>query len=48
MSIDCEYTEVVYESLGCGVRIMRKDREKQEKKDREKYMYMSLAALREV
>ena len=48
VSIDCEYTEVAYENLGCGVRIMRKDTEKQEKEDREKHMDMSLAALREV
>ena len=45
---DCEYTKVacVYESLGCAVRMLRKDREKHEKEDREKHMDLSLDTVR--
>ena len=48
VSSDCEYTEVacVYESLGCGVRMPRKDRERHEKEDREKHLDFSLATVR--
>ena len=48
VSSDCEYTEVacVYESLGCAVRMLRKDREKHEKEDREKHVDLSLATVR--
>ena len=47
VSSDCEYTEVacVYESLGCGVRMLRKDREKHDKEDREKHLDLSLATV---
>ena len=48
MNSDCEYTEVacIYESLGCGLRMQRKDREKHEKEDREKHMNMSLETVK--
>ena len=48
VSSDCEYTEVacVYESLGCGVRMLRKDREKHEKNDGGKHLGMSLATVK--
>ena len=44
LSCDCKYAEVtsVYESLGCGVKMLRKDREKHEKKDQEKHVDLSL------
>ena len=44
---DCEYTEVacVYESLGCGFGILRKDREKHETEYREKHLDLSLATV---
>ena len=36
---DCEYTEVacVYESLGCGVRMLRKDKGAHENESREAF-----------
>ena len=48
VSSDCECTELacVYESLGCGVRMLRKDREKHEKENREKHVDLSLATVR--
>ena len=48
MNSDCVYTEVacIYGSLGCGVRMLRKDREKREKEDREKHMDKSLATVK--
>ena len=47
VSSDCEYIEVacVYESLGCGVRMLTKDREKHEKEDREKHVDLSLVII---
>ena len=44
---DCGYTEIacVYESLGCGVRMLRKDKTAHEKEDREKHMKLSLATV---
>ena len=44
MSSDCEYTEVacVYESLGCGVRMLRKDNTTHKYQAREKHMDLSL------
>ena len=44
VSGDCEFTEVacVYEILGCGVRMLRKDREEHKKEDREKHLDLSL------
>ena len=43
-SSDCEYTEVacVYESLGCGVRMQRKDEVIHDNEAREKHMDLSL------
>ena len=40
VSSDCEYTEVacVYESLGCGVRMLRKDRGAHENEAREAFL----------
>ena len=37
---NCEYTEVacVYESLGCGVKMLRKDKATHENEVREKHM----------
>ena len=48
VSSDCEYAEVacVYESLGCGVRMLRKDREKHEKECREKHVDLSLVTVK--
>ena len=44
VSSDCEYTEVacVYESLGCGVTMLRKDKATHEIEAREKHMDLSL------
>ena len=44
VSSDCEYNKVacVYESLGCGVGLLRKDRATRENIGREKYLEMSL------
>ena len=44
MSNVCDYTEVAcaYESLGCAVRILRKDAEKQKREAREKHMDLAL------
>ena len=44
---DCRYTEVAcaYESLGCGVRVLRKDRAAHENEDREKHMDLSLTTI---
>ena len=46
----CGYTEVAcaYESLGCGVRILRKDSERHEKEAREKHVDLSMASVRSV
>ena len=48
VSSDCEYTEVacVYESLGCGVRMLRKDGEKHEKNEGGKHLGLSLATVK--
>ena len=48
VSKDCGYTEVacVYESLRCGVKMLRKDREIHENEDREKHLDLSLATVR--
>ena len=45
---DCEYTEVacVYESLGCGVRMLRKDKATHENMAREKHMDLCLVNLK--
>ena len=47
VSVDCGYTEIAcaYESLGCGVRMLRKDKTAHEKEDREKHMNLSLATI---
>ena len=44
----CGYTEVAcaYESLGCGVRMLRKDVEKHEKEAQEKHVKFSLVSVR--
>ena len=44
VSSNCEYTEVacVYESLGCGVKMLRKDKATHENEVREKHMDLSL------
>ena len=46
--VDCEYTEVacVYESLGCGVKMLRKDREAHENEARGKHLDLSLSAVK--
>ena len=43
---DCDFTEVacVYESLGCGVKMLRKDLEKHKRKARERHLDMALDA----
>ena len=46
----CEYTEVacVYESLGCGERMLRRDRKKHEKEDGNRHLYLSLTVIMEM
>jgi len=41
---DCWYSKVAcaYENLGCGVKMLRKDRRTHERNDRERHMDMSL------
>ena len=48
VSGDCEYTEVacVYESLGVGVKILRKDKENHEKRYRENHLDLSMITVR--
>ena len=48
VSKDCGYTEVacVYEILGCGVKMLRKDREIHENKDRGKHFDLSMVILK--
>ena len=47
VSIDCEYTEVacVYEGLGCGARMLRKDRAAHESEAREKHFDLCMATV---
>ena len=46
----CDYTEVAcaYESLGCGVRMLRKDAVKHEKDSRERHLDLSLVSIRSI
>ena len=48
VSKDCGYTEVacVYESLGCGVKKLTKDRAIHETENKEWHLYLSLATIR--
>ena len=48
VSIDCGYTEVscAYESLGCGVKMLRKERATHEKEDKGKHLDLCLATVR--
>ena len=46
----CDYTQVActYESLGCGVTMLRKDVEKHEKDSREQHVDLSLVSIRSI
>ena len=47
LSKSCEYTEVacVYESLGCGERMLRRDQKIHEKEDGNRHLYLSLTVI---
>ena len=50
VSSDCEYTEVacVYEGLGCGARMLRKDRAAHENEAREKHFDLCMATVTKI